>query len=333
MGLIQERCPHRSASLAYGIPDEEGIRCPYHGWYFNGEGRCIEQPFEDIENSEARFRDKITVDSYPVETLGGLIWAYFGPEPRPLLPRWDILVRDDLSRAIGVTNLPCNWLQCMENSLDPVHFEWLHANLMNYVAKRQGQGPVMIPARHVKIAFDVFEYGIQKRRLLDGQDPSTSEDWLTGHPILFPNTLAVNTSFQIRVPIDDYNTYHIVYATRQLKPDEEPGINVNSIPYRKEDGRLIVTTVINTDMMAWVTQGPVTPRNLEHLGVSDRGIILYRSMLSDAIDAVQRGEDPPGVLRDQALNYPMMSIKREEASLVSFNLPGRHRRETTAALA
>ena len=333
IGLVQERCPHRSASLAYGIPDDEGIRCPYHGWYFNSEGRCLEQPYDDIENPDARFKDKISVPAYPTEVLGGLIWAYFGPEPRPLLPRWDILVRDGLSRTIGVTDLPCNWLQCMENSLDPVHFEWLHANLMNYVARRQGQEPVMFPARHVKIAFDVFEYGITKRRLLAGQDPATSEDWLTGHPILFPNTLAVNTSFQIRVPIDDHNTYHILYGTRPVEQGEAPATRVNSVPYRREDGRLIVNTVINTDMMAWITQGAVTPRNLEHLGVSDRGVILYRSMLSDAIDAVARGEDPPGLVRDPAKNYPMIDIKREDASLVSYNLPGRDRRRTTATIA
>ena len=77
-GLIQERCPHRSASLAYGIPDDEGLRCPYHGWYFTAEGKCIEQPFDDVAVEDNTFKDKIRVDAYPVKPLGGLVWAYMG---------------------------------------------------------------------------------------------------------------------------------------------------------------------------------------------------------------------------------------------------------------
>ena len=129
-GLIQERCPHRSASLAYGIPHEDGLRCPYHGWLFNGEGTCLEQPYDDIaeEGGGGTFKDKIRVDAYPVETLGGLVFAYMGPpERKPLLPRWPAFVTQGVNRSIGVTDLPCNWLQCMENSLDPVHFEWLRS--------------------------------------------------------------------------------------------------------------------------------------------------------------------------------------------------------------
>src|ERR1700722_2178046 len=87
-GLIQERCPHRSTSLAYGIPDADGIRCAYHGWYFTSSGNCIEQPFDDVENPDNTFKDKIHVDAYPVKTLGGLVWTYMGPPDRqPLLPR------------------------------------------------------------------------------------------------------------------------------------------------------------------------------------------------------------------------------------------------------
>ena len=329
IGLVQERCPHRSASLAYGIPDEEGIRCPYHGWYFNGEGRCLEQPYDDTENPESTFKDKITVDAYPVEVMGGLIWTYMGPkEKQPLLPQWEGFVREGVNREIGTTDLPCNWLQCMENSLDPVHFEWLHANLINYVAKRRGDEPRMFPARHVKIAFDVFEYGIYKRRLLEGDDPETSPDWLVGHPVLFPNILAFKSEhggrFQIRVPIDDHNTWHILYNTSGMKEGQnEPVVKVNEIAYKHDDGRLVVETVIGTDMMAWVTQGPLTPRHLEHLGVSDRGIILYRSILSEGIDAVMRGEDPPGVIFDPAKNPP--SYRGEDdlgAARAAFQLVG-----------
>src|ERR1044072_7867914 len=79
-GVVGERCPHRSASLAFGRVDEEGIRCPYHGWKFDCSGKCIEQP---AEPESAGFKAKIKHTAYPVEKLGGLLWAYLGPEPRP----------------------------------------------------------------------------------------------------------------------------------------------------------------------------------------------------------------------------------------------------------
>ena len=333
-GLIQERCPHRSASLAFGIPHEDGLRCPYHGWLFNGQGACLEQPFDDVAQEDNTFKDKIRVDAYPVETLGGLVFAYMGPpEKKPLLPRWQAFATEGVNRSIGVTELPCNWLQCMENSLDPVHFEWLHANLINFVAEKRGEEPLMFPAKHVKIAFDQFEFGIYKRRLLAGDDPETSPDWLIGHPIIFPNMLGFKSasggSFQIRVPIDDHNTWHLLYSTAHPKEGEEPHTRVHDVPWQHDDGRLVVETVIGTDMMAWVTQGLMTPRHLEHLGVSDRGIIMYREALSKAIDAVERGEDAPWLVRDEAQNTPMLTFRGEEdlgVGRAAFILPGKDRR-------
>ena len=137
-GLITDVCPHRCMSLEFGIPDARGLRCAYHGWVFDGDGNCVEQPFEDRNYPEARYRDRIKVTAYPVRELGGLLFAYFGPQPAPLLPRWDLLVRDDLDAAVEIHPLPCNWLQCMDNAADPVHFEWLHAAFGNYMLKKLG---------------------------------------------------------------------------------------------------------------------------------------------------------------------------------------------------
>ena len=187
LGLVAQRCPHRGASLAYGIAEADGLRCAYHGWKFDGAGSCLEQPAEPAESA---FKNRVRVPAYPVQEMGGLIWAYLGPPPVPLLPRYDLFVRDDLEREIGITRLPCNWLQIMENSLDPVHLEYLHSMYMNYVLKRQGKPPASQTKHHERIAFDVFEYGIVKRRLWVG-DSEDSDEWQVGHPILFPNILSV----------------------------------------------------------------------------------------------------------------------------------------------
>ena len=138
-GLIGSQCAHRRMSLVLGIPEKDGLRCPYHGWLYDRNGKCLEQPYEQAEDPDSTFKDRIHMPAYPVEELGGLIFAYLGPQPAPLLPRWELFVRDGVLRDIGAAVIPCNWLQIMENSLDPVHVEWLHQHFFNYVQERLGR--------------------------------------------------------------------------------------------------------------------------------------------------------------------------------------------------
>jgi 5,5'-dehydrodivanillate O-demethylase len=269
------------------------------------------------EPEGSAFKSRIQIPAYPVQEMGGLIWAYLGPAPAPLLPRFDLFVRDDLNREIGITRLPVNWLQIMENSFDPTHLEHLHSRYMNYVQKRKGLPPLAQERHHVKIAFDLFEWGIVKRRLLEGQTED-ADDWRIGHPVLFPNILAVGAGsepqFQIRVPVDDTNTLHYWYFTRLRQTGEPPQqqISIYECPYKYEDGRLIVDTVFNQDMMVWVTQGAISDRTTERLGTSDKGIILYRTVLEAEMQKVERGEEPMAVIRDPARNTPMIEIQREQ---------------------
>jgi 5,5'-dehydrodivanillate O-demethylase len=313
LGLVAQRCPHRGASLAYGIPEADGLRCAYHGWKFDIGGQCLEQPAEPADST---FHDRIRIPAYPVQEMGGLIWAYLGPQPVPLLPRFDLFVRGDVKREIGISHLPCNWLQIMENSLDPVHLEHLHAVYMNYVLKRQGKPPARVPHKHDKIAFDVFELGITKRRLWEDESED-SDEWQIGHPVLFPNILSVGNAhmptFQIRVPMDDEHTLHYWYRTTIREPGEEPQSSVPAFdyPYRTQDGRLIVDTINGQDMMAWITQGEISDRTTERLGSSDKGVLLYRTLLMEQMEKVERGEDPMAVIRDPARNTPMITIQRE----------------------
>ena len=88
-GLLDRHCRHRRADLSYGYVEECGLRCNYHGWLYDADGACLAQPYEDMAHPERRLRDEIRIKSYPVEELGGLLWAYLGPEPRPLVPDWE----------------------------------------------------------------------------------------------------------------------------------------------------------------------------------------------------------------------------------------------------
>jgi 5,5'-dehydrodivanillate O-demethylase oxygenase subunit len=259
-----------------------------------------------------------------VQEMGGLIWAYLGPQPAPLLPRWDICVRDDMDRDIGISRIPCNWLQPMENSMDPMHFEWLHGVFGNYVMKRQGKPPAMNPRHHEEIAFDIFDYGIIKRRRLQG-DSIESDDWVIGHPVLFPNILAVGDShrpsFQIRVPTDDTHTCHYWYRATPREPGAEAKpVAVYDAEWVHPNGRLWVETIPGQDMMAWITQGGISDRTTERLGTSDKGVILFRSVLLEEMEKAERGEDPLGVIRDPAKNDPMIVIPRERDALKAFEI-------------
>jgi len=177
--------------------------------------------------------------------------------------------------------------------------------------QRDGVKPsYAISRHHVDIAFEEFEYGIYKRRLMQGQSTDV-DDWRVGHPVLFPCTLAVGSAggfwtmyaFQIRVPMDDTNTMHYWY-TAYLPPAgahvpqhllaEVPHFEV---PCRTPDGGFNLELLDAQDVMAWVTQGPIAKRELERLGWTDRGVILLRKVLDRELERVARGQDPLGTIR------------------------------------
>jgi len=306
-GLVGEHCPHRSASLAFGRVEEEGIRCPYHGWKFDQTGRCLEQP---AETADSTFKDRIKHVAYPVQYLGGLLYAYLGPAPAPLLPRWDVLVWEHGKRWIEKHELyKCNWLQPMENSVDPSHLYWLHGETAHLV------GQATVDHYEEEHNFIPFEYGIIKQRRTPGRKPGETSR-LDQHPLLFPITLrhvfrAIKTdglfrhNLQIRVPVDDAHTQvYVVYFTpneTDLSPADSDTL-WEYFPIRDEKGEYRLEHVLVQDAMAWETQGAPTDRTQEHLGVGDEGIIILRKLLREQIDIVRKGGEPLGVVRDPARN-------------------------------
>ena len=301
LGLIAEQCPHRRASLAYGIPTDEGIRCCYHGWMMDKEGRCLDQPNED----RAPLKGKVITTAYPVQSLGGILFTYMGPQPAPLLPKFDAFVQPRAIRCLGKAVIPTNWLQIMENSLDPVHTEWLHGKLYEFMKEDEGV-KTAISRHHVKIAFDEFEYGIVKRRLLEGQSED-SDDWRVGHPIIFPNQLSVGNgseqtrsyAFQIRVPMDDVQTLHLWY-TAYVPPANAkvPSHLYETVHTYRSASQYIIDHVDGQDILVWITQGVIADREQERLGTSDKGIVQYRQMLKREIEKLEQGIDPIGIIRD-----------------------------------
>lgn len=323
LGLVGQRCAHRRVDLKWGIPQADGLRCAYHGWTYNSEGQCVGQPSEP---DESRFKDKVKLLSYPVQELGGLVWAYLGPSPAPLIPRWRPLVIENALRHVAWTEIPCNWLQCMENSVDPVHAEHLHGYLWEYIVERHGfEVPGTMEQisrgkrRHVKTAFEQNEYGILKRRLFEGQHEGEAADWIHGHPLVFPNAVTLGGpglyQIEIRVPRDDYSTWSLIYQTYV------PGHGVMTplqdyLPTFEAPITDVPDYIAGQDMAVWSDQGAILDRSREMLGETDKGLILYRRMLEDQIRVVEGGDDPINTFRNPEANTV---LGREHEAVGSYD--------------
>jgi 5,5'-dehydrodivanillate O-demethylase len=304
VGLLAEHCAHRGASLCYGRVEARGIACPYHGWLYDTQGNILETP---PERNDAILKH-VKQQAYPVQKFIGLYWAYLGPLPAPVIPPYDVWVRKDGRRWIEVRGrLDCNWLQAMENSVDSAHLQILHQEFVG-----RGRKPASTTRGFIddvaSYEFEVFPFGIWKRRT-----------YVNGvvdlHPLLFPTVLRQGNATQIRVPIDDTHTWHVVVHFEPT-PDGAPAPDAGEPPvryarYHKEPAdalhpftRYTMHSVAAQDHMAWETQGPIADRTQEHLSYSDRGIVLLRRLLKEQIRRVQQGLDPMGVIRD--LNHPMI---------------------------
>jgi len=304
LGLIERYCSHRRVNLARGMVEQDGVRCPYHGWKFGKTGECLEQPFETTQKPEGTFRKKCGLKGYHVQEYCGLIWGYIGPEPVPYLPKWPGMRNSEAIFDVSACVLECNWLQCQENSPDPLHSEWLHRRYSDYVTKVQSSSSIVdfhglgttAGNSTQKIRFREFEHGQVKMRLVEG-DTGEEEDWTVGHPTLFPNGLATGCQWhyimQFRVPMNDTRTYHVslhIYpAAPGTKAPKQDVVPYRDVPLYDENGDWIVDTVFNQDYMAWVEQGAIAQRDKEKLGFSDVGIIEYRKMLFRAIEDMKAG--------------------------------------------
>ena len=275
-GLVNRKCPHRGADMSYGFVEKEGIRCSYHGWQFNGKGNCIHQPYEEICDVSGKLKSTTHIKSYPVKAKAGLLWAYMGPTPIPELPDWDLFnLKNGFKQAV-FAHLPCNWFQCQENSIDPIHFEWTHNNLS---IRQSGQEGPYVPT-HLKLKFEEFDYGFIYKRLRGGE----SEDnvmWNTGRVALWPNGFYLGHHFEWRVPIDDENTLSVLWVF-SLVPSEQGDYQQEQIPSwygpitDPETGKWITSHVANQDFVAWVGQGTIADRTKEYLGLSDKGVVQMR---------------------------------------------------------
>jgi 5,5'-dehydrodivanillate O-demethylase oxygenase subunit len=311
--LMQLRCAHRSLALDYGRVEGDCLRCPYHGWLYDSSGQCLEQPAEPEGSS---FKEKIRLRSYRVQEYSGLVFAYMGPEPAPILPLFDVLRMADGVKEVQVQNINANWFNHVENIVDISHLAWLHG----YTFPAYG-------GRKVTYHWDRTEFGANNVMVVDGIDdthiscygfPTINRFSL---PPIDPNGELVR-SMIYRVPADDATT--LLYFVR-FYPSDKPSFHTSKREVQPGKYQALASDwwgidVNDQDRMAVEQQGVVADRPNEHLGVSDGGIIQMRQMMRDSLAAIEQGRDPLCIIRDpgkQLVDFPqkstMMAQKQADA--------------------
>jgi phenylpropionate dioxygenase-like ring-hydroxylating dioxygenase large terminal subunit len=326
VGLLDEFCPHRRASLFFGRNEECGLRCVYHGWKFDVSGRCVDMMNEPDELS---FKHKIRQTSYPTVELGGLIWAYLGPsELTPPLPKFAWTQSPATHRHVSKVIQECNWLQALEGGIDTSHAPILH-RLITTNTKRPGISPTspFVRGRAPTLVVDLTDWGYQYAGLrpLDAADMHirTYHFVLPFHQIRPYQTSAGGPAVagHIWVPMDDgstmvYNWHHSTEAPldeddrRERRsgngPDHVDQTTFRSISNRGNnyslDRRVQKTETFTgidginiQDRAIQESMGPVVDRSKEHLGPADKAIIQARRLLLGAVRTVQAGGTPPGI--------------------------------------
>jgi 5,5'-dehydrodivanillate O-demethylase len=291
--VMQLRCAHRSLALDYGRVEGDCLRCPYHGWLYDKNGQCLEQPAEPEGSS---FKDKIKMRSYRTQEVSGLIFAYMGPDPAPVLPLYDVLRWEDGIKDIQVQRIEVNWFNHVENIVDVSHLAWLHG----YTFPSYG-------GKKVRYNWDRTSYGANNVMHVEGiADKHVS---CYGYPTVNGFTLPpIDKSGEhvrsiiIRVPEDDKST--LLYFVRFYKSDKRAlHASVRDTKfgvYAALESDWWGLNVSDQDRMAVEQQGIVADRPNEHLAVSDGGIIEMRKMMRESLAAVAAGKDPLFVIRDPA---------------------------------
>ncbi|HEY2993123.1 MAG TPA: aromatic ring-hydroxylating dioxygenase subunit alpha [Methylomirabilota bacterium] len=296
-GVLHLHCAHRGASLEFGIPLERGLRCCYHGWVYDVDGRCLETPGEP---RGSRLGDKVWQGAYPTHELCGLVFAYLGPpERRPAFPTYDSYqVEGHRLMPAAKFTLPCNWLQVKDNSMDPVHTAFLHALSSGYQFteafgvvpeldwQATASGMVYIATRRINDLVWV--------RVCDFMPPNVHQFTRELEDATAPKAASRPVITRWAVPNDDTTTTNFELA--QVDPAwgltaeqvAQPGFGQSGDrPYAERQR-------FPADFDAQSSQRTIAVHALEHLGSTDRGVIMLRKIVRDGIRAVASGGDPWG---------------------------------------
>lgn len=342
LGLMQRHCPHRGVDLAYGRCEDGGLRCLFHGWLFDADGRCLEQPGEPLDSD---YHHRVRARSWPVVERNGTILAWLGDGPAPPLPDIDALRAPGSHSFAFKGQWACNWLQALEIGIDPVHASFLHRFLDDEdVADSYGRqfraatATTDIPLTRLlrnfprpRLEVRRTAWGLRIAALRD-LDDSRAHVRITNQ--LFPNAIVIPMSdtmtiTQWHVPVDDTRCYWFAMFTSHAEPLDadtmrEQRLAQHTLPdylpltgahnhygFDIDDQRTSTFTGMGDDINVhdqWAVEsmGAIQDRSREHLARSDVAIRLNRRALLDCLDRLQA--DPAAAIDFRPADDPPVAI-------------------------
>ena len=317
IGLLAARCAHRRANLCLGSVEQGGLRCRYHGWKYAPDGQLVDIPGEA---SADRIMKRVRQTAYPVLEHAGLLLAYLGPQPTPVLPQYDFLAAEG-ERIVEINGFSrSNWLQCVENGIDPTHVSFAHRDALPEFEQ--------IPN---DIRFEYTARGMVHKTYRPGPRPDTT--FYREHHLVLP-TISVTgaaqrlveggtgtpaVSARWTVPIDDHESMMvmIVYKpadnTGRFKPKQGQAHftrweALQVAPYGEYRGGQpqplgypMPKGIPPQDASILDSMGPISDRENENLVAGDEAIVMLRRLYLKAIKQSQGNEDPAGVFREPAV--------------------------------
>ena len=329
LGLLDRDCPHRGADLSFGRIEGGGIRCPFHGWLFDVKGTCLETP---AEPEGSKLCSRVRQAAYPVVEKAGVVFAYIGEGQPPAFPEFDCFVAPDTHVFAFKGLFECNWLQALEVGIDPAHASYLHRFFQDEDTSesygkqfRGASAGSEMPITKVLREYDRPDIGVEPTdyglRLTALRKLSEGTTHVRVTNVVFPQAFVIPMSTEMtisqwHVPVDDTHCYWYAIFTsfagpvnkQQMReqrlelyelPDYASRRNKrNNYGYSIEEQRSETYTGMGMDINVhdqWAveSQGPIQDRTREHLGTTDKGIIAYRRLLVNAIEATAAGGPAP----------------------------------------
>jgi phenylpropionate dioxygenase-like ring-hydroxylating dioxygenase large terminal subunit len=336
-GLLDRDCPHRGADLAFGRLEDGGLRCAFHGWLFDVTGQCLEVP---AEPERSTLCTRIKQKSYPVVLKSGILFAYLGQGEPPAFANFDCFVAPDSHVFAFKGHMASNWLQALEVGIDPAHASFLHRFSedenpnANYGRQfRANSADSDMPMTKVlrefvrpEIELERTDYGL---RLFALRHLSEVNTHVRVTNLIFPQAFVIPLSAEMtitqwHVPIDDTNCYWYAIFTSFAEPVDKAQMRAQRlelytlpdyIPRKNKSNQYGFDALeqknhtytgmgfdINVhDQWAVESQGPIHNRTREHLVNSDKAIVLFRTMLMNAIEQVESGSAPPLMALDATM--------------------------------
>ena len=342
VGVLDEACPHRRASLALGRNEEGGLRCLYHGWKMDAEGNVLEMASEPAASGMV---EKVKHRAFPTQEWGGMVWAWFGPAdamPAFQPPAWAPTA--DTRVSIAKVLLPCNWAQILEGAIDSAHSSSLHSSDMVPARVDSAKATAntwlrpstdKAPRMQVQRTGYGFRYAALRRPIQNAatHDYVRSTVFVAPATALIPPNNLYNVA-NINVPMDDTNTafYFIAWGHAAQTPETETwrkflrqtvGVDLDPDyrPLRTLENKFWqdrqamkagnftgITGFPNQDVAMWLTMGPIADRSNDRLGASDLAIVEFRRQMLDAVKAFQQGAPAIGT-GDEAVTPAVCSFQ------------------------